>query len=212
MSQPTITICTPWFNMRHLERDYFAAVRTEDCEVLIIDNGSDPPLPNAWRLGWNSGFSHASNVGLELARTDAVLFLNNDVFTPKAGWLEPIREALEPGVLVGPVIRYDAHGNVDGHSLPYVDGWCLAGMRDDLLELGGFDEGYEEPSYFSDNDLSFRARMAGMTLRPCRTPIGHLASQTSGGSSSPGVQGVLDRNQKRFSGIVRESYLQPIGA
>jgi len=206
----SITVVTPWLNHRELERDFWAALRTEDCEVIVVDNGSEPPLPNAWRLDWNSGFSHASNVGLGLARTDAVLFLNNDVFASRPGWLEPIREALAPGVLVGPVIRYDTHGDVDGQQMPYLDGWCLAGMRDDLLELEGFDESYEEPSYFSDNDLSFRARLAGMTLREVRTSICHKASQTSGGSSGFGVQRVLDANAVRFASVVREA-LDPIG-
>lgn len=207
---PTVTIVTPWFNMRSLERDYWAAVRTEDCEVIVVDNASEPPLPNAWRLGWNSGFSHASNVGLQIAQSDAVLFLNNDVVALKPGWLEPIRAALEPGVLVGPVIRDDLHGRVDDMPMPYLDGWCLAGMRDDLLELGGFDESYEEPSYFSDNDLSFRARLAGMTLRECRTSIAHLASRTSGGGENPVTRAVFDRNAIRFAETVREA-LQPIG-
>ena len=211
MRSPSITVVTAWLNHRELERDYWNAVNTEDCEVLIVDNGSTPPLPNAHRLDFNSGFSHASNVGLNLARTDAVLFLNNDIFADKPGWLEPIREALEPGVLVGPVIRFDRHGSVDGHELPYLDGWCLAGMREDLLGLGGFDEDYQEPSYFSDNDLSFRARLAGMTLREARTSVGHLASQTSGGVTGPGVQAAYDANQRRFRAVVREA-LQPIGA
>ncbi len=207
----SITVVTPWLNHRELERDYWAALRTEDCEVLVIDNGSSPPLPNAVRLDYNSGFSHASNVGLELARTDAVLFLNNDIFANRPGWLEPIRQALEPGVLVGPVIRDDPHGGVDGQPMPYLDGWCLAGMTEDLLELGGFDESYQEPSYFSDNDLSFRARLNGMTLREARTHVGHLASQTSGGVRGPGVQAAYDANERRFQSIVREA-LQPIGA
>lgn len=206
----SITVVTPWFNHRDLERDYWEALRHEDCQVIVVDNGSVPPLPNAWRLDHNSGFSHASNVGLGLARTDAVLFLNNDIFATKRGWLEPIREALEPGFLVGPVLRFDEHGMVDGHQLPYLDGWCLAGMREDLIELGGFDEDYQEPSYFSDNDLSFRARLAGMTLREVPTGIAHKASQTSGGSSAPGVQDVLDANHQRFSSMVREA-LDPIG-
>ena len=201
----SITVVTPWFGHRELEREYWSALRSEDCEVIVVDNGSEPPLPNAWRLDRNTGFSHASNIGLELARTDAVLFLNNDVFATRRGWLDPIRAALEPGVLVGPVLRFDEHGMVDDHQLPYLDGWCLAGMRDDLLELEGFDESYEEPSYFSDNDLSFRARLAGMTLREAGTGIHHLASQTSGGSAAAGVQDVLDANHARFCSVVRES-------
>jgi GT2 family glycosyltransferase len=203
----SITVVTPWWNHRELEREYWKAIRSEDCEVIVVDNGSQPPLPNAWRLDKNSGFSHASNVGLELVRTDAVLFLNNDVFASRPGWLEDIRRWLEPGVLVGPVIRYDTHGAVDGEPMPYLDGWCLAGMRDDLLEIGGFDEEYEEPSYFSDNDLSFRARLAGMRLLEAfPTPgICHLASQTSGGFQGPGVQEVFDRNKTRFQEFVRET-------
>jgi GT2 family glycosyltransferase len=207
----TITVVTPWQDHPELARHYWNAVRTEDCEVIVIDNGSEPPLPNAYRLDYNSGFSHASNIGLRLARTDAVLFLNNDVVATRPGWLEPIRDALEPGVLVGPVIRFDQHGAVDGQSLPYLDGWCLAGMTEDLLELDGFDETYQEPSYFSDNDLSFRARLAGMTLREARTTIGHLASQTSGGVQAPGVQQAFDANAARFQSVVREA-LEPIGA
>lgn len=214
MNLPSVTVVTPWFNHRELERDYWAAVRTEQCEVIVVDNASQPPLPNAWRLDWNSGFSHASNVGMQLARTDAILFLNNDVRALRPGWLEPIRQALDYGCLVGPVIRDDQHGAVDGVPEPYLDGWCLAGMRDDLMELGGFDEDYEEPSYFSDNDLSFRARLEGMELVEARTWIGHLASQTSGGAKAPGVMDVFNRNQKRFQTIVRgvRAALDPIGA
>jgi GT2 family glycosyltransferase len=209
----SITVVTPWMNHRELERQYWEALRTEDCEVIVVDNGSTPPLPNAWRLDHNSGFSHASNVGLQLATTDAILFLNNDVFAIRPGWLEDIRRWLEPGVLVGPVIRYDQHGMVDGVPMPYLDGWCLAGMRDDLLELEGFDETYEEPSYFSDNDLSFRARLAGMRLLEAQpTPgICHLASQTSGGVRSPGVLDVFERNRRRFQEFVRE-ILEPVPA
>ena len=108
-----------------------------------------------------------------------MLFLNNDIFATDREWLEKIRRELEPGVLVGAKMRFDPHGDVLGERLPYLDGWCLAGMRDDLLELGGFDETYQEPAYFSDNDLCFRARLEGMTLREVRCGIHHKGGQTS---------------------------------
>ncbi len=206
----SITVVTPWLNHMELADKYWQAMSVADVQVLVIDNGSEPPLPNGVRLDHNTGFSHACNVGLELAQTDAVLFLNNDVVATAVDWVEPIREALEPGVLVGPVIRYDEHGMVDGHQLPYMDGWCLAGMRDDLLELGGWDEEYEEPSYFGDNDLSFRARLAGMSLREVRVPLIHLASQTSGGEKNPDVMETCRRNHQRFVSVVREA-LEPVG-
>lgn len=209
----TVTVVTPWQNHPELADEYWKAIHVagQHVDVIVVDNGSDPPLPNAIRLDYNSGFSHASNLGLQLARTDAVLFLNNDIFATQEGWLLPILDALEPGVLVSPVIRYDEHGMVDGMPLPYADGWCLAGMRADLLELGGFDEDYQEPSYFGDNDLSFRARLNGMVLREAPTGIAHLASKTSGGVEGPGVKAAYQANYRRFASMVRD-VLSPIGA
>jgi GT2 family glycosyltransferase len=194
--KPSLTVVTPWLNHRELERDYWAAMRTVGAEVLVIDNGSEPPLPNAWRLDRNTGFSHACNVGLELARTDAVLWLNNDIAAVRADWLEPIRDALEPGVLVGANLRFDQHGSVDGESFPYLDGWCLAGMRDDLLDLGGFDESYAEPAYYSDNDLCLRARAAGMRLREVPVGLVHKLNVTAGHSVA--VSEATVANRQRF--------------
>jgi GT2 family glycosyltransferase len=180
-SSPSISVVTPWHNHPELAPDFYdamTALRTTD-ELLVVDNGSTPPLANALRLEENMGFSPASNRGLFAAKSEAVLFLNNDIYATDREWLEKIRGELEPGVLVGAKLRFDQHGNVGGESLPYLDGWCLAGMRDDLLELGGFDETYEEPSYYSDNDLCFRARLEGMTLREVRCGIHHKGGATS---------------------------------
>lgn len=175
----TITVVTPWVNHREFERDYWAAMRLVDVEVLVIDNGSQPPLPNGWRLDRNEGFHRACNLGLELARTDAVLFLNNDIRATTPDWIDGIRDSVTNGVLVGANLRYDLHGDVDDMSLPYLDGWCLAGTRDDLVELGGFDEGFQEPAYYGDNDLCLRARAAGMVLREVRVGLEHLTNGTS---------------------------------
>jgi GT2 family glycosyltransferase len=108
-------------------------------------------------------------------------------------------------VLVGADIRHDQHGDVDGVPLPYIDGWCLAGMRDDLLELGGFDEGYTEPAYFGDNDLSLRARLTGMTLRQATVPLEHLTNRTAGPSSDPAVAEVTRVNHERFVRFARHA-------
>ena len=203
----TLTVVTPWFGKRaEFERDYWAAMRAADVEVLVIDNGSTPPLPNGIRLPMNLGFSQACNVGLAAAVTDAVLFLNNDIRATAPDWGQAILDALEPGVLVGANLRYDRHGAVDGDRLPYLDGWCLAGMRDDLLSLGGFDEGYEEPAYYSDNDLCFRARLDGMTLREVKVGLEHKLNGTAG--RTPEVEQVTLRNQARFRSLVREALVE----
>lgn len=198
----TVTVVTPWWNHRELERDYWAALRHQDCLVIVVDNGSEPALPNAWRLDHNSGFSHACNVGLDLASTDAVLFLNNDILMTSADWLENIRAALGPGVLIGAQLRSDPHADVDNERMPYLDGWCVGGMRDELLELGGWDESLEEPSYYGDNILSLRARAAGMTLREVRVGLRHKLNVSA--NDHPGVAAASAANRARYQATVRE--------
>lgn len=201
---PTLTVATPWIDHMELADDYWAAMAHAGpgVEVLVIDNGSDPPLPNAYRMGYNAGFSRACNVALRIARTDAIVWVNNDIVATHANWAQPIREALEPGVLVGARLRNDPHGAVDGMALPYLDGWCLAGMRDDLVELGGWDETLEEPAYFGDNLLCLEARAAGMTLREARVGLRHKENGTAGYDDR--VREVTEANYKRFSGRARE--------
>ena len=207
----SVTVVTPWLNHRELERDYWQAMFSADARVIVIDNGSDPPLPNAVRLGANLGFHRANNIGLELARTDAVLFLNNDVVMTDKGWLDAIREELKPGVLVGSQIKRSVHGDVDKIALPYLDGWCLAGMREDLVDLDGWDESFDEPSYFGDNDLCFRARLEGMTLRQARVGLTHLANRTAGRWDRPEVRLASENNYRRFAARVRQELGAPIG-
>jgi GT2 family glycosyltransferase len=199
----SVTVVTPWHEHLELARDYWNAMRLAGFPpVLVIDNGSKPPLPNAHRLDWNSGFAHASNVGLELATTEAVLFLNNDIAATSGDWLERLRAEIEPGVLVGANLRYDAHGEVDGEPFPYLDGWCLGGMREDLLELGGFDESYEAPGYYTDNDLCLRARAAGLTLREVRVGLIHKVGSTV--AQNGHVIPSTIANRERFQALARE--------
>jgi len=192
----SITVVTPWFEHRELEKDYWDAMKAADAKVLIVDNGSEPPLPNGIRLDYNSGFAPACNIGLELAQTDAVLFLNNDISLERPDWLTSIVEALEPGVLVGADLRWDDHGDVGGEKMPYLDGWCVAGMKEDLVDIGGWDEEYEEPSYFGDNDLSLRARADGMVLREAKVGLFHKLNITAGDGLAN--YDVTMRNKERY--------------
>jgi len=201
----TITIVTPWKNGREFARDYFQAVNAADAAHIVVDDHSDPPLPNALNPGERFGFSGCSNVGFEAARTDAVLFLNNDIVAHARDWIEPIRDMLEPGVFVGAQLRYDPHGMVDGQPMPYIDGWCLAGMTDDLETLGAWDETFDEPSYYGDNDLSFRARLAGITLKEARVPIIHLRDTKPPVIPSQHIQEVTLKNKARFEARVRDA-------
>lgn len=191
---PSVTIVTPWHNHPEFAEDYWAAMNAAHTNPLVIDNGSVPPIPDAVRLDRNEGFSHACNVGLGLCETDAVLFLNNDIRATSRGWLEKLTKAMEPGVLVGAELRYDPHGAV-GQPMPYLDGWCVGGMTEDISDIGGWDEGYMEPSYYGDNDLSLRARAAGMTLREVRCGLVH---KLNGTAKDMDVTAATLANRERF--------------
>ncbi len=202
----TIAIVTPWRNHLELVDDYFAAVETgKPDQLIVVDDCSDTPLPfAALRLDEPSGFCTASNAGLALVETDAVLMLNNDVKATAPDWLDRIRAAIEPGVIVGP-LRFDDHGDVDGVQFPYVDGWCAAMMTDDARAIGGWPVEYDEagPAYFSDNAFSFNARMHGLTLRELRPALHHLTGTTGG--HGPQFQHALAVNQPLYQRKVREA-------
>ncbi len=176
----TVAIVTPWLNHRELWPDYEVAISVSNAdEVWIVDNGSAPALEFATlRLETNKGFCGGSNAGLHEARTDVVVFLNNDVSLVRADWLDRLLDALEPGTLAGPRLRRDPHTVVDGKVMPYLDGWCLAGYRDELLEIGGWDTTLDEPGYFSDNLLCLEARAIGLRLVETGVGLHHKRNQT----------------------------------
>jgi len=91
---------------------------------------------------------------------------------------------------------------VDGQTMPYLDGWCLAGMTEDLREIGGWDESFDEPSYFGDNDLCLRARAAGMGLREAKVGLRHKLNQTAGRNAF--VSAVTLANRERYLTRARE--------
>ena len=206
MGVTSITICTPWTDHLELASDYFTAVSVmkRGDEVVIVDNASTPPLEfGTVYSDTNLGFCDGCNIGLKHATKDAVLFLNNDISILRSHWLEEIRETLEPGVIVGPM-REGRHTSVDGESFPYIDGWCLAGMREDLLALGGFDETLAEPAYFSDNLLCLEARAQGMSLRDVRVGLRHKLNSTAGPAWDDRVRAATQINQARYEARVRE--------
>lgn len=217
----SITIVTPWLNCPELAQGYWQAVEAavDTCDrVIIVDNASEPPLEQTHRertgIGlspWvlfdrqerNLGFSRACNRGLDIAETDAVLFLNNDVRLRDAGWLGAVRRELRPETLVGATLRTDPHTAVDGQAVPYLEGWCVAALTADLRALGGWDD-LEEPSYYGDNLLSLHARAAGWKLVQVDVGLRHLGNYTT---RRMDVNGVAARNRAVYEQAVREARL-----
>ena len=208
----TVTTVTPWLEHRELAAGYLAALHAGPFpdEAIVVDNGGAPDLPGCrvFDAAHNLGFAGGSNLGLLDATSEVVVFLNNDIVHARDGWLLELVAAVEPMVLAGPV-RYDRHADVDGQPFPYIDGWCLAGTRDDLTELGGFDDSLEEPAYYSDNLLCLEARAAGMVLRDVRVGLRHLESVTSEPTNNLLVQRASAANRARYVTRVRELTAAP---
>lgn len=201
----SVAVVTPWLDHLELAPDYMRALELGPSpdEILIVDNGSSPPLEFAQiRNDENLGFCQACNQGLEAASSDVVVFLNNDIAATEHGWLETLTDRVEPGVLVGQRIRSDPHCWVDGVVYRYIDGWCLAGTRDDLLELGGFDTSLEEPAYYSDNLLCLEASARGFTLRQTSVGLIHKLSATAG-TNNPDNDTAARANHQRYQERVR---------
>ena len=208
----TVAVVTPWTNNLQYVNAYMEAMQAGPYpdELVVVDNASNPNLPfAAVRLEDNLGFCGGSNAGLWAASSDVVAFVNNDVVLERPGWLSELAAAVEPGVLVGAKLRTDGHAWVDGNVMPYLDGWCLAGLRDDLLDLGGFDDTLAEPAYYSDNLLCLEARAAGFILREVTVGLTHLGNGSINPENWQQAQEAAALNRDRYLERARQLLVKP---
>jgi GT2 family glycosyltransferase len=210
MAAATISIVTPWLNAPQLIQTYEPSVR--GAQVIVIDNGSRPEVTQELskmtdRLGGicvsnveNERFSVANNQGLEYAKSDIVMFLNNDIRAPE-GWLKDAAHDITRKVIAGPSRSIRV---VDGKQIPYIEGWCIAAHRKTWVDLGGWNEKDYKGSYWEDNDLCFRAVQAGYELKETNWPVWHFNNFTS--RNTPGAYDYSAHNQAVFEAKVRASF------
>jgi GT2 family glycosyltransferase len=163
-------------------------------EIIVVDNGSTDGTHELMRneriifvsSTVNRGFPAACNLGMRLSRGDTVLLLNDDVMVGP-GWLDRMLACLyrEEGIgMVGPMTNY-ASGRQQT-DLPYTTlkemaelfqrdhadqqvevrrlvGFCLLMKRELLNTVGLLDEQFS-PGHYEDDDLCYRARLAGYRL------------------------------------------------
>jgi GT2 family glycosyltransferase len=207
---PKISIIIPALNQQEMTLECLAAVRahTQDYEVILVDNGSTPPLvdldglPATIRNETNIGFPCAINQGIQAARGDVIILLNNDCIVSR-GWAFWLQHHLENYAIVGPVTNYCAgiqrvtlpvyHNEQELHmvaekwgkehagesqEVAWIIGFCMAFKRKLWEEIGPFDESLW-PCSGEELDFCLRARSFGYRVGVAgETYIHHHGSMT----------------------------------
>lgn len=206
-------------------------------EVIVVDDGSSDDTQHCLqqvaglryhRRTRNDGFIAACNDGATLARSEVVVFLNNDTL-PQPGWLDRLLATFDehPGTgLVGAQLIYPdgrlqeaggivfADGNARNYGrfespnhpryafvreADYCSGAAVAVPRELFERLGGFDRRYS-PAYYEDTDLAFAVRASGLKVL-CQpgARVVHLEGVTAGTRLDQGVKAYQVRNRHVFA-------------
>jgi GT2 family glycosyltransferase/tetratricopeptide (TPR) repeat protein/2-polyprenyl-3-methyl-5-hydroxy-6-metoxy-1,4-benzoquinol methylase len=197
--------------------DSIRRLTDEPYEVVFVDNASSDgtvdylrSLPDAKVIvnSENRGFPAAVNQGIEAARGDQILLLNNDTVVT-TGWLWRLLRVLHTDPkfgLVGPCsnsvsgpqqveVGYDALAGLDGFAWDWgkvhegvleetdrLVGFCLLIRRAVVDAIGGLDEQFGL-GCFEDDDYCLRAKRAGYRAVIARDAfVHHYGGRTFVGS------------------------------
>lgn len=229
------SIIIPTYNGLDLLRRCVEAIRAHTAtpyEIIVVDNASQDGTDAFCRLEKitfislpdNRGFPSACNLGLQLARGDELLLLNNDV-TVSEGWLNNLKAVLysAPDIgIVGPVTNYasgpqqvkthyeglaEFHEAAKRANIPNPFKWketrrliglCFLLKREVLEAVGLLDERFS-PGHYEDDDYCLRARMQGYRLLIAGDCLVHHEGSASFKEVyHSGWQELVERNRKIF--------------
>lgn len=159
----------------------------------------------------NEGFSGGNNQGMQIAKSEYILLLNNDCKILQEGWLDQLLDASRNDESVGILGAVCMKGIPDNRKKMfnhvglgketdkwgYIEGWCMFGKRKLFLELGGFDMRFN-PAYGEDSDLCFRVKEMGLKIKALKNlPIKHYGSMSKGQLDKV-IPDQGDRNRRRM--------------
>jgi len=200
---PRLSVIIPNWNGLALMRACLDSLRGQtyrDFEVIVVDNGStdgsvaaleqEYPDVRVLALSVNGGYSGGCNRGIEVARGELLVMLNNDT-EADARWLEALVDAMdrhpEAGSAASRLMIYDKPEEPYGPPYDqerYVFGGCggaVAYRREMLDEIGTFEEAFF--MYYEDIDINWRAQLAGWKcVYVPQAIVYHHLSATGGGA------------------------------
>lgn len=223
LGSPSVSVVVPSWNGRGLLERFLPGVeraaRARSAETLLVDDGSSDGS-EAWvarnlpgvrilRSDANRGFIEAAARGVEAARGEVVVLLNNDVEVEEGFFDAALGHFADPGVFAVSLrslgddgrsfregakfaawrlgflrVEHDLGPRHRGiaHPAPtlYAVGGHAAYRRDRFLALGGFSSLYR-PFYFEDLDLSVRGWRSGWkVLYEPRSTVVHRFRSVAG--------------------------------
>lgn len=201
-------------------------------ELIVIDNNSVDDTKD-WLVKQdhirvilnkeNLGFPRGCNQGIEIAKGDNILLLNNDVIVTE-NWLSNLVNSLysdERIGAVGPVtnsaayytaipVEYsnlnEMHNFAQNFNKPDSEKWeerlkligyCMLIKREVVDKIGLLDERFT-PGNFEDDDYSVRIRQAGYKLLLCKDTFIHHYGSVSWKENISGYGELLSENEKKF--------------
>jgi glycosyltransferase involved in cell wall biosynthesis len=203
----TIGIVSLWHNHPELLPFFQHMMRVDGWDKLVlVDNASDEGLAEMY-LGTlmdiepgvcsyyrtdDNNVVKAWNLGVKRLDTDILIVMANDLIMLDARWVQIVTDGMRPGRFQGPFPMLAA-------GQYYMDGSMTVWMREDWEKLGGLDEEYQHPGYWSDVDICYRAMKAGMEMRSTWRPVHHLTNWTVRDfQDTVFLQNSIEHNQARF--------------
>ncbi|MGH2684808.1 MAG: glycosyltransferase, partial [Actinomycetota bacterium] len=239
--QPTTSVVVVTFNQLPLTRlcleSLLAGTSEPSYEVVVVDNGSEDgtleylhelarrhPQVRVLPSDENVGFARALNHGLDTARGEILLMLNNDTVVAP-GWVMPLVSHLrDSGIgLVGPTTNrcgneaevrppYRKFGGFQRYAsrrarerqgrsfdIRTLNMFCVAMRREVMAAIGPVDTRFGT-GLFEDDDYSMRARAAGYRVVCAEDAFVHHFGQGSFGELVPTGEyaRLFSRNRRLF--------------
>jgi len=149
-------------------------------DIILVDNGSTDDSPSLVqefgiqtyvRNNENTGFSHAVNQGIVLAKGDLIAIWNNDTEVNES-WLEPLLEnfgdyymigadVVEPVTMSIEKYRNTVSSKFEGTRVDFAKGAPWIFKREVFEKIGLFDERFF-PAQCEDSDFLLRMSLAKM--------------------------------------------------